>query len=214
MDRVVIAGSTGFIGRAVVRALLDHGIQVTVIMRPGTEHRTPPGTTPLVADPLDHSTFVDAIRGFDAFIQLIGTPSPNPAKVEEFRRIDGGAGKEGALACTAAGIGQYIYLSVPLDLPIMTSYVAVRAEVEALIRELGLHATIIRPFYVLGPGRRWPYLVMPLLWLSRIVPGLAQRTRSMIFNTRDQVVHAIVHAVLHPPTGVDVIDGRKLKTLR
>lgn len=213
MTRVAIAGSTGFMGRALVAALVARGVHVTSIMRPGTESRLPAGAHCLIADPLNRATFLDAIRGFDAFVQLIGTPSPNPAKAEEFRRIDGGAGKEGAWACKEAGIPHYVYLSVPLDIPVMKAYVAVRAEVEALISSLGLSATIIRPFYVLGPGRRWPYAIMPLLWLARLIPGLSRQARTMVFNTREQVVHAIVNAIEHPPTGIDVWDARRLKSV-
>lgn len=214
MKRVVIAGSTGFIGRALVAALVARGIHATSIMRPGTEARLPAGAHCLVADPLDRATFLDAIRGSDAFVQLIGTPSPNPAKAEEFRRIDGGAGKEGAWACKEAGIPLYVYLSVPLDIPVMKAYVAVRAQVEELIATLGLTATIIRPFYVLGPGRRWPYLIMPFLWISRYLPGLSRYARTMKFSSRDQVVKAIIDAIDHPPVGIDVWDATRLQSVR
>jgi len=211
MKRIAIAGSTGFIGRALVVALVARGMHVTSIMRPGTESRLPAGADCIVADPLDRATFLDAIRGFDAFVQLIGTPSPSPAKAEEFRRVDGGAGKEGAWACKEAGIPHYVYLSVPLDIPVMKAYVAVRAEVEALITSLGLTASIIRPYYVLGPGRRWPYLVMPLLWIGRLIPGISRLARSMVFNTREQVVQAIVRAIEQPPTGIDVWNANRIK---
>lgn len=210
MKRIVIAGSTGFIGRALVAALVARGNHVTSIMRPGTESRLPAGADCIVADPLNRATFLEAIRGFDAFVQLIGTPSPSPAKAEEFRRIDGGAGKEGAWACKEAGIPLYVYLSVPLDIPVMKAYVAVRAEVEALITSLGLTATIIRPFYVLGPGRRWPYLVMPFLWIGRFIPGLSRLANTMVFNTREQVVQTIVGAIENPPTVSDVWDARRI----
>jgi len=211
MARVVIAGSTGFIGRALVAALVARGVHVTSIMRPGTESRLPAGAECLTSDPLNRATFLDAIRGFDAFVQLIGVPSPNPSMAEEFRRIDGSAGREGARACTEAGIPHYVYLSIPPDVPIMKSYVAVRAEVEALIASLGLTATVVRPFYVLGPGRRWPYFVMPLLWIGSVIPGLSRHVRTMAFNTREQVVDTIVHAIEHPPTGIDVWGVQRMK---
>ena len=33
-----------------------------------------------------------------------------------------------------------------------------------------LHATILRPWYVLGPGRRWPVMLLPAYWLMGLLP--------------------------------------------
>jgi len=44
----------------------------------------------------------------------------------------------------------------------MKAYIAVREECEEIIQESGLNATILRPWYVLGPGHRWPYMLLPM----------------------------------------------------
>ena len=91
------------------------------------------------------------------FVQLVGVSHPSPAKAAEFRSIDLVAGSEAIAAAVFAGIQHLIYVSVAHPAPMMKAYIAVRAECEALIRESGLNATILRPWYVLGPGHRWPY---------------------------------------------------------
>jgi uncharacterized protein YbjT (DUF2867 family) len=36
----------------------------------------------------------------------------------------------------------------------MKAYIEVHAECEALVRQSGMNATILRPWYILGPGHR------------------------------------------------------------
>ncbi|CAN5443260.1 hypothetical protein BH10BAC6_BH10BAC6_09850 [soil metagenome] len=86
-----------------------------------------------------------------------------------------------------------------------------RALVAALVAR-GMHVTsIMRPYFVLGPGRRWPYIVMPLHWIGRFIPGLAPLARTMVFNTREQVVHAIVRAIEQQHDSIDVWDATRIK---
>ncbi len=54
---------------------------------------------------------------------------------------------------------------------VMKAYQAARAEGERMIRESGLAATILRPWYVLGPGHRWPYALVPMYWLFERIPA-------------------------------------------
>jgi len=54
-----------------------------------------------------------------------------------------------------------MYVSVAHPAPVMNAYIEPRMEVEAAIRAAGLNATILRPWYVLGPRHRWPYVLLP-----------------------------------------------------
>jgi hypothetical protein len=40
-----------------------------------------------------------------------------------------------------------------------------------MVRESGMNATILRPWYVLGPGRQWPLLLKPMYWLMERIPA-------------------------------------------
>ena len=46
-----------------------------------------------------------------------------------------------------------------------------RAEGEALLRASGIPSTILRPWYVLGPGHRWPLALLPFYWLAALLQG-------------------------------------------
>ena len=52
----------------------------------------------------------------------------------------------------------------------MKAYVEVRADCETMIRQSGLNATLLRLWYVLGPGHRWPYALLPMYWLLEQLP--------------------------------------------
>ncbi len=199
---VFIAGATGYIGRHLVPELLQRGHTVRALVRRGSEGKLPAGAEAILGDALDADTFADRLAPSDTFIQLVGVPHPSPAKAEQFRTIDLVAIRESARAVRGSSIRHFIYLSVPQPAPVMKAYVRVRAEGEQLVRDTGLGATFVRPFYVLGPGHWWPYLFLPLFRLwgdARLYP----------VKLRD-VVSAIAGAVEQPPGGVRIIEAPDL----
>ena len=70
-----------------------------------------------------------------------------------------------------AGVQHIVYVSVAQPAPVMRDYVAARHEGEGLVRDSKIPATILRPWYVLGPGHRWPYLLLPVYALLEAVPA-------------------------------------------
>ena len=53
----------------------------------------------------------------------------------------------------------------------MHAYIAVRSEGERLVAAKGIPATILRPWYVLGPGHYWPYALVPIYAVLRLLPS-------------------------------------------
>jgi uncharacterized protein YbjT (DUF2867 family) len=83
---------------------------------------------------------------------------------------------------------------------------------EQLLRESGLNATILRPWYVLGPGHRWPYLLLPLYGIARIIPATHNSARRLAPVTLQQVLRSIAAAVEDPPGCVRVIEAPQMST--
>src|ERR1700741_2100598 len=162
---VFIAGATGYIGRHLVPELIARGHSVRALVRASSVNKLPAGAEAVIGDALDAGTFASSIAPGDTFIQLVGVAHPSPAKAEEFRKVDLVAIRESVRAASGASIRQFIYLSVAQPAPVMHDYIAVRAEGERLLRESGMAATFVRPWYVLGPGHRWPYALLPLYWV-------------------------------------------------
>ena len=124
------------------------------LVRPGSEAKVPAGAQPVVGNALDAATFAPAIPRGATLVHLIGTPRPSPAKAAEFQSVDLASIHAATAAARRAGVRHLVYVSVAHPAPIMRSYIAVRLEGEALTKLAGMPATILRPWYVLGPGHR------------------------------------------------------------
>jgi uncharacterized protein YbjT (DUF2867 family) len=210
---VLVTGGTGYIGQRLAQALLARGHRVRVLARAASLARVPRGTTAVTGDALDAGSVSAALRPDDTVVHLVGTPHPSPAKAREFERIDLASIRAVVTAARGTRIAQLVYVSVAHPAPVMHAYIAVRAAGERMISEAGLTATIVRPWYVLGPGHRWPLLFVPLYAAAGLIPRLREVTRRLGLVTLEQMVRCLVRAVEGaPPTGtqrvVDVADIR------
>jgi uncharacterized protein YbjT (DUF2867 family) len=214
MANVFITGGTGYIGQRLIPELLARGHVVRALVRNGSIAKLPAGAGAVVGNPLDGATFAGEVAPSDTFVQLVGVPHPSPRKTQQFRDIDLVSVTASAAAARNAGVRHFIYLSVAQPAPVMRDYVAVRAEGERLVRETGMAATFVRPWYVLGPGHRWPYFILPLYWLWGLNPKSRDTARRLYPVKLRSVVRAIADAVDAPPSGVRVIEAPELRALR
>ncbi|MGH8850038.1 MAG: NAD-dependent epimerase/dehydratase family protein [Casimicrobiaceae bacterium] len=212
--KVFVTGGTGYIGRPLVPALLARGHEVRALARAGSAARVPAGASAVIGDALDAASYVAALRPADTVVHLVGTPHPGPAKAAEFVRVDLASVRAAALAARQARIAHFVYLSVAQPAPVMAAYVAARAAGEKAIADAGLTATVLRPWYVLGPGHRWPLLLLPFYALAARVPSWHDGARRLGLVTLQQMVGAIVHAVEHPPPAatIRVVDVPAIRT--
>jgi nucleoside-diphosphate-sugar epimerase len=96
-------------------------------------------------------------------------------------------------------ISHLIYVSVAQPAPVMAHYLWVRSLGEAMIREAALTASIVRPWYVLGPSRWWPKLIMPVYKLAEMMPLTRPTAERLGLVTIEQFVTAITREVENPP---------------
>ena len=92
----------------------------------------------------------------------------------------------------------------------MRAYVDVRMRGEALVREWAFadasrRITFLRPWYVLGPGHRWPYALLPLYWIMEAIPSTRDRARALGLVTLAQMVATIVNAVEAAPASERIV---------
>lgn len=142
----------------------------------------------------------------ETFVHLVGVSHPSPAKANEFLTVDLPAAQAAIGAAKGAGVRHFLYVSVAHPAPIMRDYLAVRAEVENNIANAGLNATILRPWYVLGPGRRWPILLLPAYWAMGALPATRDSAQRLGLVTLSQMIAAMAHSIDQPPTGIAVMN--------
>jgi len=208
---VFVAGATGYLGRRVVPELLARGHAVRALARTGSERRVPEGAEVVLGDALVAATFADRVAPCDTFLQLVGVAHPGPSKAAQFRTIDLASAKASADAARAAGVAHFVYVSVAHPAPAMKAYWQARAEAEDYIRAAGLNATILRPWYVLGPGHRWPYLLVPGYWIAERLPGTRDSARRLGLVTLAQMAAAIVRAVESSVSGIRIVDVPEIR---
>jgi len=208
---IFITGGTGYMGSRLIPLLAERGHRVTALIRKGSEDKLPAGATKALGDPLRRDSYTKFVRGADTFIHLIGAPHPSPAKSRQFREIDYVSVQVAAKAACEAEVKHFIYLSVAQPAPIMREYVAVRAECETVLHASGLPVTFLRPWYVLGPGHRWPYMVLPLYWVAACLPGMRNGSRRLGLVTLSQMLKTLLWTVENPPEDVQILEVPQIR---
>jgi uncharacterized protein YbjT (DUF2867 family) len=215
VDPVFITGGTGYLGRPLIDALLARGYSVHALVRAGSEAKLPRGALPIVGSALDAATFASVIPPAATLVHLVGTPHPSPAKAAEFRRVDLVSIQASVRAARKAAVRHLIYVSVAHPAPIMDAYIAVRREGEALVSSSGIPATVLRPWYVLGPGHRWPYALVPIYALLRRFPRTRDGAVRLGLVTRKEMIAALLNSVeTAPPDGVRILDVPAIQRAR
>jgi len=198
-------------GRSLVLELVRRGHSVRALVRAGSEMRAGDGCEIVFGNPLDPATYASRVAGCDTFVQLVGVSHPSPAKAALFRSIDLASAKAAVSAATSAAVRHFVYVSVAHPAPVMREYIAARTEAEEAIRSAGLNATILRPWYVLGPGRRWPLALVPLYWFFERLPATRESARRLGLVTLPQMVAALAHAVEHPAAGIRLLEVPQIR---
>ncbi len=211
MPAVFVTGGTGFMGRNVIAELVRRGHAVKALVRRGSERKLREGCQAIPGDALDKNSYASQIAPADTFVQLVGVTHPNPAKKDEFRAVDLGSARAAIEAAREANIKHFVYVSVAQPAPVMKFYIAVRAEAEQMIRDSGLNATILRPWYVLGPGRRWPVVLKPMYWVMGLIPSTRESAERLGLVTLEQMVATLVRSVENPAQGVRILDVPEIR---
>jgi uncharacterized protein YbjT (DUF2867 family) len=208
MEKVFITGATGYIGRRLVKLLLENGCSVKALVRPGSQSKLPREVEWVIADPFDGTSFSEAIPPGCTFIHLLGVPHPGPSKRELFKSIDLASVKAACEAAKSACVKHFIYISVAqTPTRIMHDYQECRREGEKCLAQAGLPVTIFRPWYVVGPGHYWPLLFLPLFKILELVPQTAIKAKSLRLVTLKQLLNALVSSVNEiSSSGIKIIE--------
>jgi uncharacterized protein YbjT (DUF2867 family) len=210
---IFLTGGTGYIGSRLIPQLVERAHKLKALVRAGSENKLPAGAIGIVGNALELDSYTDHVRGCDTFVHLIGVPHPSPAKAKQFHDVDLVSIKVAIKAARDAGVRHFIYLSVAQPAPVMKEFIAVRSAGEQVIRESGIPATFVRPWYVLGPGHRWPYAILPVYWILEKLPNTKESAERLGLVTIDQMLNAIVWAVENPATETRVVDVPRIREI-
>jgi uncharacterized protein YbjT (DUF2867 family) len=213
-SHVFVAGATGYLARTLIPTLVERGHVVRGLVRPGSERKLPRSCAPISGNALDHRSYTAHVTPCDTFVHLVGTPHPAPWKGAQFRAVDLVSLRESVQAAVQARVRHFVFVSVAHPAPVMKSYVEVRSECEAILTASGLPATILRPWYVIGPAHRWPLLLVPVYRIAESIPSMREGALRLGLVTWQQMRDALVWAVEHPGRGTQILDVPRIRAAR
>ncbi len=216
VQRVLVTGASGFIGRPMVAALLRAGYAVRAVTRRTVSFPNAVETV-TIPDLRNSIDWAPILQGVDSIIHLAGRahgPVAN-ADYSDFDLINWIATQQLALAAKAAGISRFIYISSvraqtgasasdPVcehDEPRPTNYYGrSKLAAEMAIHVSGVSFTIFRPVVIYGPnpkGNMRTLVRLAQLPLPLPIASFAGR-RSLLGI--DNLISAIIFALKNPAT--------------
>ena len=84
----------------------------------------------------------------------------------------------------------------------MKAYQVSRAIAEGHLAQSEMTHTVIRPWYVLGPGHRWPIVLKPFYWIAERRASTRAAALRLGLVTIDQMVATLALVVAAPPRSV------------
>lgn len=207
--KILVNGGTGFVGSAVVRALLAHPAQpeVRVLTRDPARHRGRfPTAVHLVAgDVLRPHTLPAAFAGVQAVVNAVqfpGYPVEAPKRGLTFDRYDRVGTEEQVRIARKAGVPRFVYVSgVNADPSSDKPWYRAKGLAEAALRRSGLSWTIVRPSWAYGPTDNSLNRFVAIARRAPVMPVVGDgRQRLMPVHIQD-VAQVIAEAALQPAGG-------------
>ena len=184
-------GGTGFLGRRVVRHLLDRGFRVRAAAR--HPERVPPlfgpnemGAEAVGADVHDEASVVEALADAYGAVNTVSLYVERGGH-ETFRAVHVEAAARIARLAREVGVGCLIHVSgIGADPASPSNYIRARGEGEIAVREAFPGATLVRPSVMFGPDDSFLATLARLLRTLPVYPLFGRgRTRLQPVHVED-----------------------------
>jgi uncharacterized protein YbjT (DUF2867 family) len=207
---ILVAGGTGFTGRAIVRALRERGHPVRVLSR-GTANPWPDDAhvEMVQGDVRDRASLGPVMTGITcvvAAVQFPGHPVEVPAKGLTYDEYDRKGTENLVAAAVAAGARRFIYVSgAGVGEGRREEWFVAKDKAENAVRASGLTWVIVRPSWMYGPGDRALNKFAAIARFSPVVPLTSMGANTVQPVHVDDVAEVVARSVDNPDTTGQVI---------
>ena len=204
--KIALTGATGFVGRAVVSALMAKSCQVSALVRDPARAGLNSNVRQVQGDLQNSAALDDLTRDADVVIHIAGV-------IGALRRNDFfAANEQGSLAVADAaarnGVARFVHISsLAAREPELSMYGASKRAGEVAVEEFKtrMSVVVLRPPAVYGPGDRGTLPLLRSLTQSiAVIPGTSTSRFSLIYV--DDLARIIVEAAEATRTGVVELD--------
>jgi nucleoside-diphosphate-sugar epimerase len=222
LHKVLITGANGFVGQALLKAMLKQNISVVAAVRASGARVNDDSEQIEVGDLSAQQDWTLALGGVESIVHtaarvhVMNDTDSEPLNV--FRQINTDATLNLARQAAQAGVKRFIFLStikvngettqsgfpfceqinsLPTDPYAVSKWEAERGLIQ-IARNTGMEVVIIRPPLIYGPGVKGNFATM-MKWLKRGVPlplGAVHNRRSLL--ALDNLVSFILLCLEHP----------------
>ena len=169
--RILISGATGFVGRAVVRKLLDSGHEIVILQRPNSKHSLESGGRVIVYRAnLERPLETDDLCG-DAIINLCGIIREFPLRGISFYKTHFLVNKHLVDFASKNKIKRFILMSaLGVYSNPRTAYQDTKYQAEQYLHDSSLNWTIFRPSLIFGPDGEFIKMLVKMIKQVPLVP--------------------------------------------
>lgn len=206
MQKILVLGGTGFVGRHVCEALTRSGLRVTVATRRAKHAASVqmlPGLEVLEADVHQEGDLARLLPGHDAVVNLVAILHGNK---RQFQQVHVDLPAKLSRAMAAAQVQRLVHVSaLGVSAQAPSNYLQSKHAGETVVRNSGLSWTILQPSVVFGAEDRLLNTFATLQAIAPLVPLAGAGTRFQPVWVGD-VAQAVVRCLLGPRTVGSVLE--------
>ncbi len=207
VERVLLTGGTGFVGRSVVRELLTHGLTPVCLVRSPQKlfkqhpEVDPDRFVPVPGSLADQDALREAAEKCQAVIHLVGIIIERRLKGQTFRSVHVRGTQRVLEAARRAGVRRFLHMSALGARPDAASkYHQTKWTGEEYVRQSGLDWTIFRPSIIHGPQGEFTRLMKRFFCglMPPVVPYFGSGTAKVQPVSVKDVAFCVVEALFRP----------------
>lgn len=216
MNKVILLGGTGFVGRHVCEKLVQQNCRVTVLTRRRANARhlqMLPLLDVVEIHAHDSASLAPVLAGQDAVVNLVAILHGNEAA---FDKAHVQLPLQLARACEAVGLRRVVHISaLGASASSASMYQRSKARGEGVLLGAGLDVTMLRPSVIFGAEDKFLNTFASLQQLFPVVPLAASQARFQPVWVED-VARAVVQCLQDPRTAGQIYEacGPEIFTLR